>query len=189
MIIEPTIFKNLVDPESLKIFQKYLLKLRETPLPVWYEEYNRLSVSGDAFFHRYHHDHLTMLACKILRENVKPSYNFIAYYEKNGVLPMHADKPDCYLTIDVCINQAQPWPIYINNTTIVDEGEFTDYYAFKPEQIKKYEVGMKEYILEPGDAIAFSGTRCPHYRNTIQQGNFCHMILFHFVPHHFKVNL
>ncbi len=87
---------------------------------------------------------------------VKPSYVFVSMYDdERSVCPVHIDNADCRFTIDVCLNQKSVWPLFIND---------------------------QPYELNPGDAVCYSGTHQPHYREKIQPGNFCDLVFFHFVP-------
>jgi len=102
-------------------------------------------------------------ASEIFPEKVKPSYAFVSMYEdERSICPLHTDRPQCKYTIDLCIDQKIPWGIFIND---------------------------EEYILNAGDAVCYSGTDHPHYRNVIEKDNFCDLAFFHFVPTKFEGDL
>lgn len=102
-------------------------------------------------------------AQSIFPEKVKSSYVYVSMYEdERSICPLHTDRPQCKYTVDLCIDQAEVWPIYING---------------------------EAYYLEAGDAVAYSGTDHPHYRNQIVKGNFCDLAFFHFVPESFNGGL
>lgn len=96
-------------------------------------------------------------------EKIKSSYVYVSMYDdERSVCPIHTDRPQCKFTIDLCIDQKEEWPIIIND---------------------------EEFILYPGDAVLYSGTDHPHYRNKIKKGNFCDLAFFHFVPESFNGGL
>lgn len=102
-------------------------------------------------------------ASKAFGEEVKPSYVFVSMYDDDrSICPLHTDREPCKYTFDLCLDQKEPWEIFIND---------------------------EAYILEPGDAVAYSGTDHPHYRNQIKKGNFCDLAFFHFVPVEFNGGL
>lgn len=99
-------------------------------------------------------------ANELFPEKVKPSYCFVSMYDDaRSICPLHTDRPQCKYTIDLCINQNFVWPIYISDT---------------------------RYSLEIGDAVIYSGTDHPHYRDQIGENNFCDLAFFHFVPENFQ---
>ena len=105
---------------------------------------------------RMHHTPwMRKIADETFGEPVKPSYVFLSMYGEGGICPLHTDRPQCKYTIDLCISQGKPWPIYVDD---------------------------QPYLLEENEALAYSGTDQPHYRETIQLGNFCNLAFFHFVP-------
>ena len=66
------------------------------------------------------------------------------------------------IKIDLNANQKEPWAINV-------DGE--------------------DYFLNPGDALLYSGTDHWHYREKIQENNFCDLAFFHFVPINFEGEL
>ena len=89
---------------------------------------------------------------------LKPSYSFLSLYGPEGVCPLHTDRPQCQVTIDLCVDLDDLWPIYVNDN---------------------------EYNLKPGEALIYSGTHHPHYRKPMRESTlatFCNMAFFHFVP-------
>jgi hypothetical protein len=101
------------------------------------------------------HEKLVPIASEIFKEPVKKSYVYLSMYGDQGIVQKHTDRPMCKYTIDLCIDQGQPWELFVNG---------------------------KPYLLNEGDALCYSGTDSPHYRNKIQEGNFANLAFFHFVP-------
>ena len=155
---DPIVIKSLF---SLSSYSKILEFLKLGIHQVEYDEiFNRFFSHNEPFF-CYLHDQLSEPASKIFGEKVKPSYVFYSEYGKNGVCPFHTDRPQCKYTIDYCINQDEKWPIYVDNN---------------------------EIVLNPNDAVCYSGTDSLHYRKKIT-GKYCTMLFFHFVPINFEGSL
>lgn len=108
---------------------------------------------------KVHHDPVFLKTVSdIVGTPVKPSYAFLSMYAANGICPPHVDRPQCQFTVDLCLNQDAPWPIY------VDENP---------------------YYLEVGQALVYSGTHQPHYRKRMSEdskASFINLAFFHFVP-------
>jgi hypothetical protein len=126
----------------------------------------------DREFNRHHiNDHpslveahklLVPILSKLIGRQVKKSYCFLSIYRDNGICPVHVDRPQCKYTIDLCVSQQQPWPIYVDDVA---------------------------YVLQEGQALVYSGTDSPHYRHEIQPGNHCTLVFFHFVDVDFEGTL
>ena len=122
--------------------------------------YNRVRAHNLPYF-KHIHKQLEDVASEIFGEPVKASYNYLSLYNENGVCPFHIDKPQCKYTIDYCIDQDQTWDIWVDD---------------------------KNYTLKPNDALCYSGTDSPHFREKIK-GKYCWLVFFHFVPIDFNENL
>lgn len=97
------------------------------------------------------------LADKLFGEALKPSYVFLSMYGKDGVVPLHTDRPQCYRTIDLQIDSDGLWPIHVDD---------------------------KPYLLQNGEALCYSGTEQPHFRNPMKDApsvSFMNLAFFHFV--------
>lgn len=176
--MEPFILKNFFDKKLINLlqFQVNLLKQSATQLDT--EVFHRKQVHNHPLF-KVLHGQMQEEASQLFEEKLKPSYVFLSmYFEGEGKCPLHVDRPQCYRTIDVCLNQKEVWPIYVNHTQKWDEN--------KQEEIRK---NSKPYLLEIGDAVCYSGTHHPHFRNDSEEGNFCDLVFFHFVKHDFEGDL
>lgn len=173
----PFVIENFFDFHLLGLLNAQVALLKKS-LSVDDEIFNR------KFFHNHPmfkivHENMTDLACAYFDEDLKPSYAFLSMYEVGeGFCPHHVDRPQCYRTIDVCLNQAEPWGIFVNHKDAWDENN--------QQQIKD---NATEYFLSAGDALCYSGTDHPHFRNKIQPNNFCDLAFFHFVKADFKGDL
>lgn len=169
--MRPTIVKNVLPDE---VFSDLFVHIREIRRIYEGTPYHDLHHGADNKFNRWFWHNLPLLrrlhysaalasiAEKVFPEPVKPSYVFLSMYGDGGICPLHTDRPQCKYTIDLCISQKEPWPIYVND---------------------------QPYILEPNQALAYSGTDHPHYRNEIDKGNFCNLAFFHYVPVSFEGNI
>lgn len=125
---------------------------------------NRWQEHNNLLLQRLHRQRsLIDAASEIFGEPVLPSYVFLSMYSNHGVCPAHRDRPQCKYTVNLCISQDKPWPLYIEN---VADGTF------------------EEVILGEGDAVLFSGTDQTHYRKPMPEngGTYCDVAHFHFVP-------
>jgi hypothetical protein len=123
------------------------------------ENFQRIGFPNDPFLRELHHM-ITGRFSMMIGENVQPSYCYTSmYFKGKGICPEHTDRPQCVYTLDLCVNQNEPWPI---------------------------NVAGADYILNEGDALIYSGTGHRHYRERIQPDNYCDLLFFHFVPLDFK---
>jgi hypothetical protein len=123
--------------------------------------FNRHHVNDDESLVKIH-EYLVPWLSKHLGKPVKKSYCFLSIYREGGVCPRHVDRPQCEYTIDVCISQGEPWTIYVDDLP---------------------------YNLLENDALIYSGTKSPHYRQRMKTGNHCFLVFFHFVGIEFEGSL
>lgn len=108
----------------------------------------------------YHHDpDFIKRVSDIVGIPLKPSYAFLSLYTRDGICPLHTDRPQCQYTVDLQLETDGTWPIYVDD---------------------------RPYVLESGQALAYSGTGQPHYRKSMKEdGKNCtymNLAFFHFVP-------
>ena len=139
---------------------------------------------NDKFFMSLHLDLFTPLVQKITRKRLKPSYNFLAFYSENdGICPVHLDREQCFVTLDICLSQNHIWPLFVNSI------EYSIDQMSSVEQRDQIKSSSTKYELSPGDALIYFGTKQPHWRERITKGNFCNLIFFHFVDIDFQGDL
>jgi hypothetical protein len=122
------------------------------------------------------HRRVAPLVSDIAGEALEPSYNFLSLYGRHGVCPPHLDSPEAKWTLDVCLNQSDPWPIYFTDVQPWPEGD---------DVAAPASLSYRKYALAPGEAIVFSGSSQWHYRDAMPPGNgraFCDLLFFHFIP-------
>lgn len=158
--MEPFIIRNFYSQDLLALLRFETNKLKEDP---------KTSQDREVFFRKQAYNPAIFRTLQLMMaervssffpEPVKPSYVFISMYDhENSICPLHTDREQCKYTVDLCIDQAEAWPLVIDD---------------------------KPYLLYPGDAVIYSGTDHPHYREKIASGNFCDLAFFHFVPIDFQ---
>lgn len=122
-------------------------------------------------------------------EEVETSYNFLSLYSKMGVCEPHMDSPIAKWTLDLCLDQSEVWPIYFSQIVpwpeqpIAMDGDWEG--SNKNDPALRFEPQM----LNPGDAVLFSGSSQWHYRDPLPAGagrGQCYLLFFHFIPKGFS---
>lgn len=114
---------------------------------------------------------LTHALDRVLHEPVRGSYTWVRRYHPGAVLARHTDRPQCRWNVSLCVDHrpdhdAAPWPIYLE----VDG------------QVHEVQLGL-------GDAVVYSGTDVPHWRDALPAGREVTMCFFHYVPVSFTGSL
>ena len=107
----------------------------------------------------------------VLASRFKRSYSFVSAYVQGASLPRHTDRPQCAITVSICIDAsagAEGWPLYVESP---GEG------------------AMIEFRAGIGHAIAFKGHELPHSRNALGAGQRYTSLLFHFADVDFGESL
>jgi hypothetical protein len=155
---------------ALRRYYRYLIRtgaihLGDGQSPRRYVAYNEPVAR---FFHRDIAATLSALAV----EPLKPSYVYMASYLSGAVLKKHTDRAQCEFSVTLCLDFSPepvletPWPIRLNAPT----STVTVYQAL-------------------GDGLAYRGTRLPHYRSTLPEGQTSTSIFFHYVGADFAGSL
>jgi hypothetical protein len=119
----------------------------------------------------FHHDIAARLSA-VAGESLKPSYVYLASYLGGAELKKHTDREQCEFSVTLCLDfspeptLATPWPIRLDSPT----GTVTIYQAL-------------------GDGLAYRGTRLPHYRGLLGEGQTSTSIFFHYVAADFAGSL
>ena len=117
-------------------------------------------------------------------EEVEPLYNFLSMYTKLGHCPLHMDAPQAKWTLDICINQSEPWDIHFSQILPwpeqgVPEKDWQKSILSDPSN------HFSTFALQPGEAILFSGSSQWHYRKPLPNRGgsaFCDLLFFHYIP-------
>jgi hypothetical protein len=117
---------------------------------------------------RFFHHQITGVLSAVAGEPLKPSYVYLASYLSGAELKKHTDREQCEFSVTLCLDfspepaLATPWPIRLDTPT----GTVTVYQAL-------------------GDGLAYRGTRLPHYRLPLGDGQTSTSIFFHYVSEDF----
>lgn len=147
-------------------------------------DFGRLVVHNHPYINQLQNT-MTGLASEITRELVEPYYNFLSLYNNLSVCGVHMDAPFSKWTLDICIEQSNIWPIYLSQVLPWPENTIHIDKDWESKIKNDPANNFKEYNLEAGEGIVFSGSSQWHYRNRITQikkENYCHLIFFHFIP-------
>lgn len=188
---KPIVLRGLFDSSShaqIKNFTEtlapFLNPKSDLDAPESPRKFNRRSLHNTPFLTEIHHQ-LTDFACKVFGVAVKPSYSFLSMYELGGKCFLHVDREQCRYTIDYLISQDQPdqWPITISNcqsTAQIDAVGFRAADTDDKIQTVLSSNTWTECLLNPNDAVCYSGTNAWHYRPTKSSGK-VNLAFFHFV--------
>lgn len=155
---------------ALRRYYRYLIRTGAIPLgdgqsPRRYVAYNEAVA-------RFFHHHIAAALSAVAGEPLKPSYVYLASYLSGAELKKHTDREQCEFSVTLCLDfspepaLATPWPIRLDTST----GTVTVY----------------QFL---GDGLAYRGTRLPHYRDTLRQGQTSTSIFFHYVAADFAGSL
>jgi hypothetical protein len=124
---------------------------------------------------------------ELVGEPVEARYNFLSLYTSKGVCAVHLDAPEAKWTLDLCIDQAAPWPIYFSDVQpwpdSVAEAWRNEGWENNIKQTRSLK--FSSYTLQPGQAVIFSGSGQWHYRDPMPAAGgkqFCTLLFFHFIP-------
>jgi hypothetical protein len=195
----PLVMRELFDKETHSTIVRYVNEFvpmfplsadrREQDGP---GKFGRRYAHNLPFFVSIHHQ-LKEYASEIFGVEVKPSYSFLSMYDKGGKCPLHVDRPQCRYTIDYLIRQdsSKPWPINIGPQMSDDDvAKIEVPHPATKKEIKSVidSVDWSSCLLNPNDAVCYSGTNAWHYRPTASVGA-ADLVFFHFVPKDFSGSL
>ncbi len=185
MATSPKLIRNFVN-ESILNKMRSRMEFLKTDVETKGDDqlYFRKEVPNDPFFSFLHHSLFHLEVKNKTGLDLIPTYCFASMYEEGkGICPLHIDREQCYLTLDICINQKDPWALYVNKKEHLSLDNLSE------DELKSVCDESDEYLMNPGDALIYFGSSQPHWRKKIQNGNFCDLVFFHFVPANFKGNL
>jgi hypothetical protein len=114
---------------------------------------------------RFFHQQITRTLSLVVGEPIKPSYVYLASYLSGAELKKHTDREQCEFSVTLCLDfSPEPaletsWPIELDTPN----GRVKVYQAL-------------------GDGLAYRGTRLPHCRGPLGEGQTSTSIFFHYVP-------
>lgn len=146
--------------------------------------FGRLIVHNQPYFTELQRT-LTARVSELAGEAVEPCYNFLSLYSKFGVCPVHMDAPMAKWTLDICVEQTDPWPIHFSQVVPWPED-----YHYEGEDWQEWikrspDLKFTAHTLHPGEALLFAGSSQWHYRDRLSPASgqgFCKLLFFHYVP-------
>jgi hypothetical protein len=178
---QPIVLKSLLSASELELYGQEARKIKKEDFIQNEKSYfGRDLLRHHSFFSEMQKELLPMMEEKV-GEALEVSYNFLSLYGGDAICPIHMDSVEAKWTLDICFEQSRPWPLYFSE--IQDwPNEFESFNEGWEERLKK-SVSFKKVLLEPGDAVIFSGSSQWHYRDQIMSSeDYCRLIFFHYLP-------
>ena len=155
---------------ALRRYYRYLIRVGSITLGD--KQSSRRYIAHNEPVARFFHRQIAATLSRLAGEPLKPSYVYQAAYLSGAELRKHIDREQCEFSITFCLDfspepdVATPWPIRLDTRS----GTVTVYQAL-------------------GDALGYRGTRLPHYRDRLGEGQTSTSIFFHYVPESFEGSL
>jgi hypothetical protein len=179
-------FPRVFDDAVVAQIKQAVLKLQPTQLELHEAQtFGRFVVHDHPYFTKLHQS-IVDLVSEAAEEAVEAEYNFLSIYTGFGVCPLHMDAPRSKWTLDLCIDQSEPWPIHFSQVVPwpVDFRHEGDDWQVAIKRSPQYQ--FTSYRLQPGQAVVFSGSSQWHYREALPstpgKQHFCQLLFFHFIP-------
>jgi hypothetical protein len=164
---------NLIHPFNVAALRRYYRHaIRRGAISLGDVQSARRYAAHDESVARFFHHQIANAISAIVGEAIKPSYVYLASYLSGADLKKHIDRQQCEFSVTLCLDfspepqLATSWPIRLDTP----EGTVTVYQAL-------------------GDGLVYRGTKVPHYRHVLAEGNTSTSILFHYVPVEFSGEL
>jgi hypothetical protein len=164
---------GLIHPFHIAALRRYYrYRIRTGAVPLGDGQSARRYVAYNDPVARFFHQQIANTLSAVAGEPVKPSYVYLASYLSGAELKKHVDREQCEFSITLCLDfspeptVATPWPICLDTP----HGQVTVYQAL-------------------GDGLAYRGTRLPHYRSKLGEGQTSTSIFFHYVGADFAGSL
>ena len=165
--------RNLLHPFHVAALRRYYRhQIRSGSIELGDRQSGRRYVVHNEPVARFFHHQIASLLSTVAGEPLKPSYVYFASYLSGAELKKHTDREQCEFSLTFCLDfspepaLATPWPISLDTS----DGTVTVYQAL-------------------GDGLAYRGTRLPHYRAVLPEGQTSTSIFFHYVRRDFTGSL
>jgi hypothetical protein len=165
--------RGLIHPFHIAALRRYYrCRIRTGAIPLGDGQSSRRYAAYNDPVARFFHQQIAIPLSVVAGEPVKPSYVYLASYLSGAELKKHIDREQCEFSITLCLDfspepdLASPWPIRLDTTA----GTVIVYQAL-------------------GDGLAYRGTRLPHYRSPLGNGQTSTSIFFHYVAADFAGSL
>jgi hypothetical protein len=195
-VIKPFVVKDLFSKNTFNQIRDLVVDYGRNIHGQFDPEFNRTSVHNFSPLVDVHF-HLTEFASEIFKASLKPSYVFMSNYLDGGICPVHRDRPQCFRTIDLMVEQESdiPWEIRISDPLSDDQWEnykgleFFNSDPLNPDRVEnEFDITWNSFYLNPNQAVCYSGTHSWHYRPKPSSGR-SDLIFFHFVEEGYSGDL
>jgi len=164
---------NLIHPFNLAALRRYYRHaIRRGAISLGDVQSPRRYAVHDESVARFFHHQIANAISAVVGEAIKPSYVYLASYLSGADLKKHIDRKQCEFSVTLGLDfspepqLATSWPIRLDTP----EGTVMVYQAL-------------------GDGLVYRGTKVPHYRHVLAEGNTSTSIFFHYVPADFSGEL
>jgi hypothetical protein len=161
-----TPIRNLIHPFHVAALRRYYRHLiRKGMIYLGDNQSSRRYVAHNESVVRFFHHQMAKTVSAVAGEPVKPSYVYLASYLSGAELKKHTDREQCEFSVTLSLDfspepvSETPWPIRLDTTR-----------------------GTVAVYQQLGDGLVYRGTRVPHYRDTLPEGQISTSIFFHYVP-------
>ena len=165
--------RNLIHPFHVAALRRYYRNMiRAGNILLGDVQSSRRYVAHNESVARFFHHQIAPAVSAVVGEPVKPSYVYLASYMSGAELKKHTDREQCEFSITLCLDfspeprHETPWPIRLEPSG----GEVIVYQGL-------------------GDGLVYRGTRVPHYRSPLPEGQTSTSMFFHYVPQDFAGSL
>ena len=162
--------RNLIHPFHVAALRRYYRHaIRRGHIRLGDDQSSRRYVAHNESVARFFHHQLAKAVSAIVGHAIKPSYVYFASYLSGAELKKHTDRQQCEFSVTLCLDFspepeiATSWPIRLDTP----EGAVSVYQAL-------------------GDGLIYRGTKVPHYRDALPEGQTSTSIFFHYVPENFS---
>ena len=150
---KPIQVKNVLTAEKLQQLKDYLkLVLKKPDLMYHCPIFNRYALHDSPYLQQLHKDIKPYMET-LMGKELEITYSYLSMYDSNGYCPPHRDRHVCQWTLDLCVNQDQQWPLFVEDQT---------------------------FNLKENEALIYSGTDQLHWRERIHTNGHCDLVFFHF---------
>jgi hypothetical protein len=164
---------GLIHPFHIAALRRYYrYRIRTGEISLGDGQSSRRYVAYNDPVARFFHQQIASSISLVAGEPVKPSYVYLASYLSGAELKKHVDREQCEFSVTLCLDfspepkLATPWPICLDTPS---------------GQVKVYQA--------LGDGLAYRGTRLPHYRSKLGEGQTSTSMFFHYVAADFTGSL
>ena len=172
---------NLLDASIRSLVKEAVDEIAENQL-----ERHELTSFGRFVLHD--HPFFTELQEELLPEvsrlagcDLETGYNFLSLYGRHGKCDLHMDHPLSMFTLDYCIDTDVEWPIHFSK--VIDWPSLDNLKEWGSSRIMEDpDLAFESHVIEPNDAVLFSGSAQWHYRDPIPPGGSATLLFFHFYP-------